>query len=68
MIIYIIIDNGTKGITLKTKELLSKLERLKVEHEDGTYIDYKTLQNTKLPVNMDRFLFAVATAESMTKI
>jgi len=58
-----------KGLSVKTKELLSKLERLKVEHEDGgTYIDYKTLQNTKLPANMDRFLYAVAIAEGMTKL
>jgi hypothetical protein len=53
---------------MKTKELLGKLEQLKVEHEDGTYIDYKTLQNTKLPANMDRFLYSVATAEGMTKL
>jgi len=57
-----------KGLAVKTKDLLSKLERLKTENEDGTYIDYNTLKNTKLPANMDRFLYAVATAEGMTKI
>jgi len=59
-----------KGLTLKTKDLLSKLETLKVKDEsDGnSYIDYKTLQSRKLPANMDRFLYAVATAEGMTKI
>ncbi len=53
---------------MKTKDLLGKLESLKVEHEDGTYIDYKTLQNTKLPANMIKFLYGVATAEGMTKL
>jgi len=57
-----------KGLAVKTKDLLSKLERLKTENEDGTYIDYNTLKNTKLPANMDRFLYAVATAEGMTKL
>jgi len=58
-----------KGITMKTKELLGKIEKLKTEHEDGnSYVDLQTLENTKLPPNMDRFLYAVAAAEGMTKI
>jgi hypothetical protein len=56
-------------LALKTKELLSKLESLKVDHPDGnSYIDLQTLSNTKLPPNMDRFLYAIATAEGMTKM
>ena len=54
---------------MKTKELLGKIEQLKTEHEDGnSYVDLQTLENTKLPANMDRFLYAVAAAEGMTKI
>lgn len=56
-----------KALTLKTKDLISKIEKLKVEHEDGIYVDWKTIQNTKLPTNMDRFLYSVAGAEGMTK-
>lgn len=56
-----------KSVTLKTKELISKIEKLKSEHEDGIYVDWKTIQNTKLPTNMDRFLYSVAGAEGMTK-
>eukprot|EP01117_Protostelium_nocturnum_P009415 TRINITY_DN3358_c0_g1_i1.p1 TRINITY_DN3358_c0_g1~~TRINITY_DN3358_c0_g1_i1.p1 ORF type:complete len:355 (-),score=111.44 TRINITY_DN3358_c0_g1_i1:39-1103(-) len=56
-----------RGTALKVKDLLQKLEQLKVENENGeSYVDLKTLQNTKLPANVDRFLFAVATAEGMT--
>jgi len=59
-----------KGLAVKTKDLLTKLETLKVtdESDGSSYIDYKTLQSKKLPQNMDRFLYAVATAEGMTKI
>jgi len=58
-----------KGLALKTKELLDKLATLKTDHEDGSsYIEFATLQNTRLPPNMDRFLYAVAVAEGMAKI
>lgn len=49
--------------------MLTKLESLKVEHADGnSYIDLATLSSAKLPPNMDKFLFAIATAEGMTKL
>jgi len=58
-----------KGLTMKTKELLTKLESLKTQHEDGkAYIDWKSLESVKLPANVDKFLYAVATAEGMTKM
>jgi len=58
-----------KALALKTKDLLTKLETLKVQYDDGnSYIDLKSLENTKLNSNMIKFLYAVAAAESMTKM
>jgi len=56
-----------KGLAFKIKDLLSKIETLKSSHEDGSYVDWKTLQNTKLPPNVDHFLYSIATAEGMTR-
>lgn len=58
-----------KGLAVKTKELLTKLESLKVEDEDDNkmYITLEALQSRKLPPGMDRFLYGVAAAEGLTK-
>jgi len=58
-----------RELTGKTKALLKKLEQLKVKDKDGnnTYITLENLQSSRLPPNMDRFLFAVASAEGLTK-
>jgi len=66
-------ENGSdqdliKGLTLKTNQLLSKLEQCKQQHPDGLYVDMKTLENAKLPANVDRFLYHLAIAEGQTKI
>eukprot|EP01116_Phalansterium_solitarium_P024044 TRINITY_DN8689_c0_g1_i2.p1 TRINITY_DN8689_c0_g1~~TRINITY_DN8689_c0_g1_i2.p1 ORF type:complete len:353 (+),score=114.19 TRINITY_DN8689_c0_g1_i2:893-1951(+) len=53
-----------KAITVKTKNLISKLESLK--GDDGL-IELDTLRNTPMPPNMDRFLISLATAEGMMK-
>jgi len=56
-----------KGLAQKTKDLLTKLDSLKVEDEEGnSYITYECLQQRKLG-RLDRFLFNVAAAEGMTK-
>jgi len=56
-----------KGLTVKIKDMLGKLETLKVEAEDGnSYITLESLQQRKLPPHMDRFLYNVAVAEGMT--
>jgi len=68
-------DDGTtdqtiiKNLSLKTKDLLTKLESLKVEDstDHKLYITMEGLQQHKIPAGMDRFLYAVASAESMTK-
>jgi len=58
-----------KGLAVKTKELLAKLEKLKTEHADGnSYIDQKSFSNQKIPAAMERFLYSIANAESMTKM
>jgi len=58
-----------RGLTVKTKDLIAKLETLKIQDDSGhSYIDYQTLQNRKLPANMVNFLYSIATAEGMTKI
>eukprot|EP01112_Ceratiomyxa_fruticulosa_P018831 TRINITY_DN6079_c0_g2_i4.p1 TRINITY_DN6079_c0_g2~~TRINITY_DN6079_c0_g2_i4.p1 ORF type:complete len:357 (-),score=58.92 TRINITY_DN6079_c0_g2_i4:108-1178(-) len=57
-----------KGLALKTKDLLTRLESWKDEDADGqSYITLEGLQQRKIPSNMHRFLFAVASAEGMTK-
>jgi len=60
-----------KGLAMKTKELIGKLETLKTEHADGdgeSYIELKGLENAKLPPKLERFLYSVANAEGMTKM
>lgn len=58
-----------KNLAMKTKDLLTKLESLKVEDPDDNkmYITLEALQSRKLPPGMDRFLYAVAAAEGLTK-
>jgi len=58
-----------KNLALKTKDILTKLESLKVEDPEDKklYITLEALQNRKLPPGMDRFLYNVAGAEGMTK-
>jgi len=55
-----------KELIVKTKQILGKLEQLKSEHEDGTYVDMKSL--AELPPNMDTLLYNIAAAEGMTKM
>lgn len=58
-----------KNLAVKTKDLLTKLEGLRVEdtEDQKLYITLESLQNRKLPPGMDRFLYNVAAAEGMTK-
>jgi len=56
-----------KLIATKTKELVSNVASLKTSHPDGSYITLEELEQKKLPLNMDRFLFNVALAERMTR-
>lgn len=58
-----------KNLAMKTKDLLTKLEGLRVEdQEDGKmYITLESLQSRKLPPGSDRFLYNVGAAEGMTK-
>jgi len=60
-------QNMIKAMAVKTKELLANLETFKVDHSDGKYVTLEDLQRLKLPANMDRFLFNVASAEGMGK-
>jgi len=55
-----------KELIGKTKQILGKLEQLKSEHEDGTYVDMKSL--SELPPNMDTLLYNIAASEGMTKM
>jgi len=56
-----------KELAGRTKDLLNKLESLKVKDSDGnSYITFEALQQRKLG-RLDRFLFNVASAEGMTK-
>eukprot|EP01103_Thecamoeba_quadrilineata_P014203 TRINITY_DN4169_c0_g1_i1.p1 TRINITY_DN4169_c0_g1~~TRINITY_DN4169_c0_g1_i1.p1 ORF type:complete len:354 (-),score=60.75 TRINITY_DN4169_c0_g1_i1:44-1105(-) len=55
-----------KGLNGRTKELLTKLQSLKVEQPDGgSYITLESLQKRKVG-RLDRFLFNVASAEGLT--
>ncbi|EGG14915.1 FAM45 family protein [Cavenderia fasciculata] len=55
-----------KALTIKVKELLVKLESLKVEGDDGkSMVTLKSLQERKLPPGMDTFLFNVANVEGL---
>jgi len=56
-----------KDLAVKTKDIVSKLQLLRVEDEEGNKrITLENLQSRRLPPNMDRFLFTVAVAEKMT--
>ncbi len=56
-----------KGLVVKTKELLAKLESLKTQNEKGeSYIEIGTLEGS-VPPKMIKFLYGVAAAEGMTK-
>ncbi len=52
-----------KDLANKTKELIGKLDLLKVEVEGKNVITLEGLQQRKLPPNMDVFLFGVAQCE-----
>jgi hypothetical protein len=58
-----------KNLTMKTKDLITKLENLKVEDPEDKrmYITLEGLQSRKLPPGMDRFLYGVSAAEGLTK-
>eukprot|EP00727_Mastigamoeba_balamuthi_P006818 m51a1_g2757 hypothetical protein (360) ;mRNA; f:969121-970758 len=58
-----------EGIAARTKNVISKLESLKAEDADGhSYVTMDNLRNVgKVGHPLDRFLFAVAQAEGMTK-
>jgi len=57
-----------KNLAMKTKDLLTKLEGLKVEDPEDhkMYISLESLQSRKLPPGSDRFLYNVGAAEGMT--
>jgi len=61
-------QEAIKALAMKTKDILTKLETLKTDHEDGQYVDSASLANANLPQKLERFLFAVATAEGLTKM
>ena len=55
----------------KTSDLISKLEKLKVkesEEDAHGYISFSALASQNIPQNMENFLYAVASAEGMTRI
>eukprot|EP01132_Coremiostelium_polycephalum_P004617 gene4617-5768_t len=56
-----------KGIILKNKEIISKLESLKqVNEDDGkAYITLEILEARKMPLGMSNFLFSIANAEGL---
>ena len=58
-----------RSVAEKTKELLGKLQSLRVEDpaDGGMYVTLEGLQAVKLPPKMDSFLYAVAVAEGYTK-
>jgi hypothetical protein len=66
------IDNPkiVKAYKLKTQELLAKLNTLKEQQEgdDKAYISFASLNRVQLPPHLDAFLYAVASAEGMTKL
>jgi len=56
-----------KGLAARTRDLLNRLESLKVSDSDGhSYITFESLQQRNLG-RLDRFLFNVASSEGMTK-
>ncbi|EFA75471.1 FAM45 family protein [Heterostelium album PN500] len=56
-----------KLLTQKIKDLLGKLESLKVEVDGKSIVTLESLQERKLPAGMDKFLFNVATAEGINE-
>mmetsp|Transcript_18526 Transcript_18526/g.23478 ORF Transcript_18526/g.23478 Transcript_18526/m.23478 type:complete len:83 (+) Transcript_18526:919-1167(+) len=55
-----------KELAIKTRELIDKLKTLQVEDEEGNQmITIEALQS--LPANMQQFLYAVASAEGLTR-
>jgi hypothetical protein len=61
-------QNIIKELTIKTKQLLTKLDSLKVQSPEGySFISLQDLQQKQFPPGMDRFLFSVASAEGLTK-
>eukprot|EP01091_Cochliopodium_minus_P008602 TRINITY_DN197_c0_g1_i1.p1 TRINITY_DN197_c0_g1~~TRINITY_DN197_c0_g1_i1.p1 ORF type:complete len:349 (-),score=111.52 TRINITY_DN197_c0_g1_i1:60-1106(-) len=60
-------QNLIKELTGKTKELIGKLDMLKVEVDGKKLITLEALKERKLPPNMDTFLFGVAQSEGFTK-
>jgi hypothetical protein len=56
-----------KAIAVKTKELLTNIQSLRSEHDDGTYVTLEELSEKKLPPNMDKFLYNVARVEGFAK-
>lgn len=67
-----IVESGSeqdliKGIAVKTKELIGKVEEMKTEHEDGSYVTLDELTQKKKAQNMTKFLFNVAMAEGMCR-
>ncbi|GAM19836.1 hypothetical protein SAMD00019534_030110 [Acytostelium subglobosum LB1] len=55
-----------KGLSNKVKDLLGKLDTLRVDNGEGKQvITLENLQERKLPPGMDKFLFNVATAEGL---
>jgi hypothetical protein len=59
-----------KAIKTKTTELISKLNQLKTQNEgdDKPYVSYSSLSNRGLNPSVENFLYAVASAEGMTKV
>jgi len=55
-----------KDLAMKTKDLVSKLQLLRVEDEEGNkHVTMENLASRQLPPFMDRFLFNVAVAEKL---
>lgn len=55
-----------KDLAVKTKDLVTKLQMLRVEDEEGNKrVTLENLAARKLPPFMDRFLFNVAVAEKL---
>jgi len=50
--------------------LITKLNALKVQGEgdDKPYVSFSSFTNQSIPANLENFLYAVASAEGMTKI
>jgi len=59
-----------KAIKTKTGDLLNKLNQLKAQNEgdDKAYVSYSSLSNRGFTSAMEKFLYAVASAEGLTKV